>query len=142
MTWMVQTGGMQHKHRDQDWYLFSIPTKKLLNYIEQVTGKPFPAAPGSQMEAQRWHLALRKGLRSPLHLDVGIPGLYQPENPVVENESALHAALLLGMPSVQVILSGEWEEASRHGLITDDQLTCQESAIAVDMLEMAAPDSH
>lgn len=139
---MVQIGGMQHNLRDPEWYIFSIPTVKLLDYIEHITGQSFPAAPGSQMEAQRWHLALRKGLRSPLHLDVGIPGVYQPENPVVENECALHAALLLGMPSVQVILSGEWEEACRHGLITREQLTCNNSAIAMDMLELAAPDSR
>ncbi len=117
----------------EEWYLFSIPTGKVLEYVEQASSKTFPAAPESGMEAQRWHLALRKGLCSHLHLDVGIPGVYAPENPVIENECALHAALLLGLPAIQVILSGEWEEACRLGLITREQLRRHEACLEQEL---------
>lgn len=125
---------MQHSSNDADLLLFTIPTRRLLDFLEQATGQPIAEAPNSVMEAQRWHLALREGLRHPLHLDVGIPGIYKPENPVVENESAIHSALLLGMSSVKVILSGEWEEACRIGLITREQLEKNESALHNGML--------
>jgi len=61
-------------------------------------------------------------------------GIEEPEHPIVENESALAAALLLGMPGLPVILSGEWQLAVRAGLISQEQLNSHESALAEDML--------
>lgn len=108
--------------RPESWYLFEIPVAPLLAYLERVTGAPFPSSPGAQSEANKWHIALRNGLRGPLHLNVGIPGFERPTHPIEENASALHAALLLGLPTVRVILSGEWEVAVEEGLLTRRQL--------------------
>ena len=118
-----------------EWFLFEMPVSALLRYIEQQTGKPFPASPAASSEAHKWHLALRQGLRSHLHLNVGIPGIEQPDDPIEENACALHAALLLKRPSIRVVLSGEWETAVREGLISRDQLLMHEAA-----LQSACPD--
>lgn len=132
---------MKQRSPDTDWHLFSIPTRKVLEFIENATGEPFPPAPDSDRQAQRWHLALRQGLHKPLHVDVGMPGIYLPQHPVIENACALHAALLLGLPEVPVILSGEWEEACCQGLITREQLRRHEAAFAMDMRELTAAES-
>ena len=113
----------------ESWYLFEIPVAALLAYLERVTGTPFPASPAAHSEARKWHVALRNGLRGPLHLNVGIPGFEHPPHPIEENASALHAALLLGLPTVRVILSGEWEVAVREGLLTRRQLADGEARL-------------
>jgi hypothetical protein len=125
------------------WYLFEVPVLALLGYIERVTGEPFPEAPESGGEANKWHLALRRGLQSPLHLNVGIPGIEDPPHPVEENPAALHAALLLGIPSIQVILSGEWEVALREGLVSQCQYEENRALLQSleDAQEPALPDS-
>ena len=112
------------------WYLFEIQVSTLLQYLERKTGRPFPDSPDSFPEAGKWHLALRKGLHSHLHLNLGIPGLESPDHPIEENASALHAALLLGKTQITVILSGEWEIALAEGLIDQQQLERKEAALA------------
>lgn len=86
------------------------------------------------MEANKWHIALRNGLRRKLHLNLGLTGIEEPENPIVENECALHAALLLGHEWIEVILSGEWERAVREGLISPQQLQAHEKAMRMAII--------
>lgn len=101
----------------------------ILRYLEECNCRPYLAQVRSPREANKWHLALREGLHTHLHLNVGIAGIEEPGNPLVENESALVAALLLGIPTLRVILSGEWETAVHHGLISRDQLVANETAM-------------
>ena len=113
----------------ETWFLFEIKVADILNYIDRCTGRTFDSHIHHQQEANKWHLALRHGLNNRLHLNVGIPGVEEPDHPIVENESALYAALLLGKPTLQVILSGEWEVAVREGLISPAQLRTHEKAL-------------
>jgi hypothetical protein len=115
------------------WYLFDIPVDVLLEFIEKKTGKPFPDAPEFDSEANRWHLALRKGMRNHLHLDLGLEGVDEPSDPVVEGHSALHAALLLGRNQIPVILSGEWQRAVEAGLISQAELERHETELHASM---------
>ena len=120
-----------------EWYLFEIRVAALLAYLERRTGRPFPDGPEATPEAQRWHLALRSGLQAHLHINVGIPGVEEPADPLVENAAALHAALLLGRSSLRVILSGEWEVALAEGLISREQLRCHERAMRLAFPDLA-----
>jgi hypothetical protein len=115
------------------WYLFEIKVTALLSYLERKTGRRLAGHPDLGREANRWHLALRRGLSSNLHLDLGIAGMEQPVDPVVENACSLHAALLLGQERIKVVLSGEWHLAVREGLITWQQLEMHESALKVSL---------
>ena len=112
-----------------EWYLFDMRVEDILKYLEHCTGQAYVPQIQSPQEANKWHLALREGLHTHLHLDVGIPGIEAPAHPLVENESALHAALLLRIPVLRVILSGEWETAVGHGLISRQQLAAHETAM-------------
>lgn len=102
--------------------LYRLPVGRVLAFIERESGKPFPCVPGGRAEAGRWHRVIREGIKARLHLNVGIPGAESPEHPVEEHASALWAALLLGRTHVEVILSGDWEEAVRKGLLTRQEL--------------------
>ncbi len=113
----------------ENWFLFEMKVADILNYIDRCTGQTFDSHIHHQQEANKWHLALRHGLNNHLHINVGIPGIEEPDHPIVENESALYAALLLGKPTLQVILSGEWEVAVREDLISRTQLRTHEMAL-------------
>ena len=113
----------------KNWFLFEIKVANILHYIDRCTGRNFDSLMHHQQEANKWHLALRHGLNNHLHINVGIPGVEEPDHPIVENESALYAALLLGKPTLRVILSGEWEVAVREGLISPAQLHAHEMAL-------------
>jgi len=113
----------------EEWFLFRIPVGRILEYLERKSGTAFVASPSDGPQSHRWHLALREGLRSRLHLNVGIPGIEEPANPVEENASALQAALLLRIPVLEVVLSGEWEVAVREGLISQEQKEMHEQAL-------------
>ncbi|MGC9452000.1 MAG: hypothetical protein ACP5I4_11200 [Oceanipulchritudo sp.] len=121
--------GMMNPQAAEDCLLFEIPVRRILDYLERMTGMPFPDGPEATREANKWHLALRRGLRAHLHLNVGIPGIEEPAHPIEENACALHAALLLEIPSIKVALSGEWEVALAQGLITDDQYRSHRQAL-------------
>jgi len=116
-----------------NWYLFEMQVSAILEYIASCTGQPFNAGLGGLTESNKWHMALREGLRNHLHLNVGMQGIEEPDQPIEENESALFAALIMGYPSIRVILSGEWERAVRAGLITREQLVAHEKAMLLDM---------
>ncbi|HSH08879.1 MAG TPA: hypothetical protein VK995_00730 [Oceanipulchritudo sp.] len=120
---------MHDNSQTRGWYLFEIPVAVLLEFLERKTGLPFPVSPSGMGEAHKWHMALRQGLKQHLHINVGIPGLEIPDHPIEENACALHAALLLGLPRLNVIISGEWEIAAAEGLITRDQLADHERAL-------------
>ena len=113
------------------WYLFRIRVSALLDFLERKQGHPFSPTSWDPGEANRWHLALRTGLRRRLHLNLGMEGIEEPEEPIVENACSLHAALLLGQESIEVILSGEWERAVRERLISPKQLHAHEKAMRV-----------
>ena len=113
---------MQRNFCNSEWFLFEISTDTLLDFLESRTGRRIRTQPGYQSNPQKWQRAIRRVLERRLHLDLGIPGIYTPESPLIENKAVLHAALLLGLPSLQVILSGEWELAVREGLISKRQL--------------------
>jgi hypothetical protein len=119
---------MKLDNGDANWYTFNIPVAAILEYLEHQTGIPYTAALQNGPEANKWHMALREGLQNHLHLNLGIPGIEDPEQPIEENESSLLAALLLGKPVLPVILSGEWELAVEAGLITREQLLIHEEA--------------
>jgi hypothetical protein len=67
-------------------------------------------------------LVLREGMRQPLHLNLGIPGLEEPDHPIEEGAATLYAALALHSPTLPVILSGELDQAVAFGLIPDHAL--------------------
>jgi hypothetical protein len=113
----------------EDSLLVQIPVRELLHYLSRKTGQSDPAAdllallnlhPG---DAPDWHRILRQGLRSHLHLNLGIPGIEIPDHPIEENPAALYAALVLGWKSVFVFLSGEIELAHEEGLISKNALS-------------------
>jgi hypothetical protein len=108
--------------------LHRLPVARILAFIERETGKPFACEPDGPGEAGRWHRALRHGLARRLHLNVGIPGVECPAHPVEENACALLAALLLGHEHMEIIISGEWEEAVRKGLLTKRELELKNKA--------------
>ncbi|MEX0325905.1 MAG: hypothetical protein AB3N33_07450 [Puniceicoccaceae bacterium] len=120
---------MQEAPHQLTWYLFRIRVSDLLVFLEERQGRPFSSVPPGQGEANRWHLALRTGLRRKLHLNLGLTGIEEPEDPIIENACALHAALLLGHEWIEVILSGEWDRAVREGLISPQQLRAHERAM-------------
>ncbi len=113
-----------------DWFTFEIKVSAILCYIERQTGVPYAPDLQTGMECNKWHIALRDGLRTLLHLNLGIPGFEVPDHPIEENESALLAALLMGKSKLPVILSGEWELAVSEGLITRKQLRLHEQALS------------
>ena len=102
----------------------TIRTPDLLQYIRRKTGRADPLDEVMsllQLDPEAppdWHRILREGTRSPLHLNLGIPGIERPDHPIEENPAALYAAILLKVPTLQVILSGEIELAQEEGLIT------------------------
>lgn len=115
---------METTDPDAQWFLFEIPLDKVLLFLERNSvhgiGDPGP---------EIWHRALRTGVGRHLHLNVGIPGIEDPVDPIVENQDALFAAILLKQSMIRVILSGEWEVAVKQGLITEDQLHTHERAM-------------
>ena len=115
------------------WYLFEVKVADLLAFLENESGKPFTATPSLGLEANRWHLALREGLRRHLHIDLGMPEAGDSQYPILENTCALHAALLLEKERIKVVISGEWERAVKAGLISRDQLLQHESALCREM---------
>ncbi|MGA1204243.1 MAG: hypothetical protein ACO3ZW_00310 [Opitutales bacterium] len=124
---------MRGRSSGSPWYLFEIRVSEILSYLEKKTGRAYVAWPAGIPGVNSWHLALREGLRSHLHLDVGIPGLDSPREPIVENGAALHAAVLLRIPVIKVILSGEWEVAVREGLISRAQLLEHQRAVEANL---------
>ena len=58
----------------------------------------------------------------PLHLNLGIEGLEEPDFPIEENAASLLAAVRFRLPVLPVLLSGEWERAFTAGLLTRSQL--------------------
>ena len=119
---------------DPAWFLFQIPVASLLRFLKRKTGQPFEVAP----QAHVWHHALREGLKKPLHINLGIPGIESPEHPIEENPDALIAAILLGKETLAVILSVEWVIGVAEGLITPAQLEENEAAMATDLLKSSA----
>jgi len=122
----------------EDWFLFRIPVRRILEFLERKTGSDFPVNPRVGPESHRWHLALRQGLKSRLHLNLGIPGIEDPVHPIEENACALQAALLLRIPVLEVVLSGEWEVAVREGLISREEKESHESALHREWVEPEA----
>jgi hypothetical protein len=108
-------------------FLFEISLTDLLRYLATETGQPVTpesviSRDGHSADAVDWHLVLRKGLQSRLHINVGIPGIEEPVHPIEENAAALYAAMVMGAESLEVILSGELERAVEAGLIEDATL--------------------
>jgi hypothetical protein len=101
--------------------LFSIPTPNVLAYVQGVTGRAFPD-PARSFDPVRWHRILRDGFRHPLHLNLGIPGLEEPVDPIEEHAETLLAASLFDWPQLPVILSGELEIAVQRALISEKAL--------------------
>ena len=119
---------MVSENVETNWFTFEIRVSAVLDYLERKTGSAYDPGLTSAAGANSWHIAFREGIFSPLHLNLGIPGIEHPEHPIEENESALFAALLLGRPTLPVILSGEWQLAVSEGLITPGQLRAHERA--------------
>lgn len=109
---------------DSSWFLFEIPLIVVIRFLERKSSS-FIREPDPEV----WHRALRTGIGQHLHLNVGIPGIEEPDDPIVENTDALFAAILLQQTTIGVILSGEWEVAVAQGLITEDQLSAHERAM-------------
>lgn len=113
----------------EDSLLVSIPVRRLLRYIARQTGQTDPAAHLLALmglhhdDLPDWHRILRKGLRSHLHINLGIPGLEVPDHPIEENPAALYAALVLDWNALPVLLSGELELAVEEGLISENALS-------------------
>jgi hypothetical protein len=109
--------------------LVSISTQKLLRYIARMTGCADPVGhllSLLQLDPSHppdWHRVLRRGLRHPLHINLGIPGLEEPAHPIEENPDALYAALVLQRSEIPVILSGELELALEEALLTENALS-------------------
>jgi len=101
--------------------LFSIPTPNVLAYVQTVTGRAFPD-PARSFDPVRWHRIIRDGFRHPLHLNLGIPGLEEPGDPIEEHSETLLAASLFDWPHLPVILSGELEIAVQKALISEKAL--------------------
>lgn len=106
-----------------DWPLFDIPVCAVLDYLDRRCGgsaslrslhqRLFP----SPARFPDWESIRKQGLHSRLHLNLGTPGIEEPDDPIEENAIALYTALLLGWDSLPVILSGELELAVEEGLI-------------------------
>jgi hypothetical protein len=109
---------------DSSWFLFEIPLTVVIQFLERNSSSYFREA-GPEV----WHRALRTGTGRHLHLNVGIPGIEEPEDPIVENPDALFVAILHQQTTIRVILSGEWEVAVAQGLITEDRLRVHERAM-------------
>lgn len=108
-------------------FLFEISLDALLRYLADTTGGPvcpedLLCREGLTGKDVDWHLVLRRGMQARLHINLGIPGIEEPENPIEENPAALYAAMAMGAESIQVILSGELERAVEVGLIEDGAL--------------------
>jgi hypothetical protein len=108
-------------------FLFEVSLNALLHYLESTTGQKFDPEGSSRGDymAQApvdWHLVLRQGLQSRLHINLGIPGVEEPDHPIEENPAALYAAMAMQAESLQVILSGELELAVEAGLIEEADL--------------------
>lgn len=109
--------------------ILNIRVLPVLAYLARKTGRSLD--PGHRMELLGlpardrvdWHRILRTGLRQPLHLNLGIPGIEDPQHPIEENPEALLAALLLHSPTVPVILSGDLECARQEGLISEQAMS-------------------
>lgn len=102
--------------------IFEIPLPALLRYLAQTPGGPEDLAYQAENASIDWHLVLREGMRQPLHLNLGIPGLEEPDHPIEEGAATLYAALALDSPTLPVILSGELDLAVAFGLIPDHAL--------------------
>lgn len=117
--------------------LFSIPVPALLAYIEWKTGVAFTPFGGTSpfghgtLPSLDWHRLVREGFGRTLHLNLGIPGIEEPPHPLEENAAALQAAVLLGHPSIEVILSGELDLAVEAGLIPEKALSNLRNQIRV-----------
>jgi hypothetical protein len=120
---------------DKPWHLFEVDVADLLRFYEKRSGHPLPDAPSPGSELNRWHHALRRGLKSRLHVNLGGSGWKSFPQPIFENTCALHAALLLGHKRLRVILNGEWSLAVKECLIKRDQLEKHEAILKAHILE-------
>ena len=118
-----------------DAFIVSLPVRRVLRYIARQTRQPLdlshPEAllgfpPGQPVD---WHLLIRQGLRHRLHLNLGIPGIEEPQHPIEEHPAALYAAVMLGWEELPVILSGEIELALAEGLASKQAISNLRNAI-------------
>ena len=108
-------------------FLFEVRLDALQEYLVENAGltdvsKMALSAHEGSGKCVDWHLVLRSGLNSRLHINLGIPGIEEPEDPIEENGAALYAAMVMGLETLQVIFSGELELAVEAGLIADSAL--------------------
>ena len=110
------------------WPIFEIPVDRVLEFLHHKTGEKISTLslhkllPKASASCPDWRLALNVGLHQRLHLNLGIPGIETPDQPIEENAVALYTALLLGWDSLPVILSGELDIAVEEGLIPPGSL--------------------
>lgn len=114
-----------------------VPLRPLLGYISRQTGQSLGTdhfhalLNASPYDPVDWHRVLRSGLRSILHVNLGIPGLETPGHPIEENPEALYAAIVLGWHSLPVLFSGELEQALHHGLLDQKAMSNLRNLIRV-----------
>lgn len=113
---------------EEELFLFEITLEAMLRFLEERTGQ-IPEVDWLLAETAYpdvatldWHRILRQGMQSRLHINLGIPGVEEPAHPIEENPIALVAAMAMGAESLQVILSGELEQAVVAGLIEESAL--------------------
>lgn len=123
----------------EDPFIIEIPVNAVLNYLqEQSDPHDYRTHPGRLLCGGHrswtdWHRLIRSGLSVPLHLNLGIPGIEIPDHPIEENPEALYAAIVLLLPTVPVLLSGEIELASESGLISEQAMSNLRNLIRVSI---------
>lgn len=102
--------------------VYPVPVGALMRYLKRTLTLPFheilQREYGYFPRSLDTHLIIRHGLRRPLHLNLGIPGIEKPPCPIEENSAVLYAACSLRAPSVPTVLSGQLELAVRHKLMS------------------------
>lgn len=111
----------------EDPFIVSISVKSILAYLERHLHSNhhqhlFHSPLDCTSSSEDWHRFIRSGLQTPLHLNLGIPGIEEPDHPIEENPECLHAACILGSETIPVILSGEIELALEEGLIDEQTM--------------------
>jgi hypothetical protein len=118
-----------------DLFIVHLPVQDVLRYV--INNCPDPGDPSNPTalfapEAHQpvdWHRVFRTGLGNVLHINLGVPGVEQPDHPIEEHPAALYAAIALGWHTIPVILSGEIELAVSRGLASKKAISKLRNAI-------------
>lgn len=98
--------------------IVTVPVSHLLTYLQDFGYKPdSPQPTHSSIETKP-----EKSPLEHLHINLGSPGIEDPDDPIEEHEHVLLEALQNNDETVRVLFSGQVERAHAANLITTDDL--------------------